>query len=130
MRQVIISSGIILMVLFIWACGDNLNSGNEILSLTVSDSLVEAGGSVLLVCSAVDEDGENLGYIWKCASGTLKPNGSKATWIAPLKHGIYFISCTVTDGYGATDVATIAIEVTPVPGIGVSGTVLLSLIHI
>ena len=54
MRQVIISSGIILMVLFIWACGDNLNSGNEILSLTVSDSLVEAGGYVLLVCSAVD----------------------------------------------------------------------------
>ena len=124
MRQVIISSGIILMVLFIWACGDNLNSGNEILSLTVSDSLVEAGGSVLLVCTAVDEDGESLGYIWKSASGTLTPNGSKATWTAPLKHGIYLISCTVTDGYGATDVATIAIEVTPVPGIGVSGTVL------
>ena len=124
MKRVLISSGIILMVLFIWTCGDNINSGNEILSLTASDSLVEAGGSVLLVCTAVDEDGESLGYIWKCASGTLTSNGSKATWVAPLKHGIYFISCTVTDGYGATDVATIAIEVTPVPSIGVSGKVL------
>ncbi|MCS5646916.1 MAG: hypothetical protein NZ838_12405, partial [Candidatus Marinimicrobia bacterium] len=112
------------MVLFIWTCGDNINSGNEILSLTASDSLVEAGGSVLLVCTAVDEDGENLGYIWKCASGTLTPNGSNATWVAPLKRGIYFISCTVTDGYGATDVATIAIQVNPVFGVGVTGKVL------
>ena len=63
MRQAIISPVIILMVLFIWTCGDNINSGNEILSLTGSDALVEAGGSVLLVCTAVDEDGENLGYI-------------------------------------------------------------------
>ena len=124
MKRVLISSGIILMVLFIWTCGDNINSGNEILSLTASDSLVEAGGSVLLVCTAVDEDGENLGYIWKCASGTLTPDGNKATWVAPLKHGIYFISCTVADGYGATDVATIAIEVTLVPGVGVTGKVL------
>jgi len=58
MKQVLINSCIILMVLFIWTCGDNINSGNEILSLTASDSLVEAGGSVLLVCTAVDEDGE------------------------------------------------------------------------
>ena len=124
MKQVLINSCIILMVLFIWTCGDNINSGNEILSLTASDSLVEAGGSVLLVCTAVDEDGENLGYIWKCASGTLTPNGSNATWVAPLKRGIYFISCTVTDGYGATDVATIAIQVNPVFGVGVTGKVL------
>ena len=124
MKRVLISSGIILMVLFIWTCGDNINSGNEILSLTASDSLVEAGGSVLLVCTAVDEDGENLEYIWKCASGTLTPDGNKATWVAPLKHGIYFISCTVADGYGANDVATIAIEVTLVPGVGVTGKVL------
>jgi len=124
MKQVLINSCIILMVLFIWTCGDNINSGNEILSLTASDSLVEAGGSVLLVCTAVDEDSDNLGYIWKCASGTLTPNGSNATWVAPLKRGIYFISCTVTDGYGATDVATIAIQVNPVFGVGVTGKVL------
>ena len=124
MKQVLINSCIILMVLFIWTCGDNINSGNEILSLTASDSLVEAGGSVLLICTAVDEDSDNLGYIWKCASGTLTPNGSNATWVAPLKRGIYFISCTVTDGYGATDVATIAIQVNPVFGVGVTGKVL------
>ena len=70
MKQVLIRSGIILMALFIWTCGDNMNSGNEILSLTASDSLVAAGGSVLLVYTATDEDGDNLGYVWKCASGT------------------------------------------------------------
>ena len=43
MKQVLIRSGIILMALFIWTCGDNMNSGNEILSLTASDSLVTAG---------------------------------------------------------------------------------------
>ena len=111
MKRVLIRSGIILMVLFIWTCGDNMNSGNEILSLTASDSLVAGGGSVLLVCTATDEDGDNLGYVWKCASGTLTPDGNEATWVAPDTAGIYFISCTVVDGYGASDAATIAIEV-------------------
>ena len=108
MKRVLISSGIILMVLFMWACE---NSGNEILSLTASDSLVVAGGSVSLVCTATDEDGDNLSYIWKSASGTLAPSGNRATWVAPFKSGIYFISCTVVDGAGASDAATIAIEV-------------------
>ena len=108
MKRVLISSGIILVALFMWACE---NAGNEILSLTASDSLVVAGGSVLLVCTAADDDGDNLSYIWKSASGTLTPNGNEATWVAPLKTGIYFISCTVVDGAGASDAATIAIEV-------------------
>ena len=111
MKRVLIRSGIILMVLFIWTCGDKMNSGNEILSLTASDSLVAGGGSVLLVCTATDEDDDNLGYVWKCASGTLTSDGNEATWVAPLTTGIYFISCTVVDGYGASDAATIAIEV-------------------
>ena len=121
MKRVLISSGIILIALFMWACE---NSGNEILSLTASDSLVVAGGSVLLVCEATDDDGDNLSYIWKCASGTLAPSGNRATWVAPLKSGIYFISCTVVDGAGASDAETIAIEVIPVSGFGVSGKVL------
>ncbi len=121
MKRVLISSGIILMALFMWACE---NSGNEILSLTASDSLVVAGGSVSLVCTATDDDGDNLSYIWKSASGTLAPSGNRATWVAPLKSGIYFISCTVVDGAGASDAATIAIEVIPVSGVGVSGKVL------
>jgi len=108
MKRVLISSGIILVALFMWACE---NSGNEIISLTASDSLVVAGGSVLLVCTATDDDGDNLSYIWKSASGTLTPSGNEATWVAPLKTGIYFISCTVVDGAGASDAATIAIEV-------------------
>ena len=108
MKRVLISFGIILVALFMWACE---NSGNEIISLTASDSLVVAGGSVLLVCTAADDDGDNLSYIWKSASGTLTPSGNEATWVAPLKTGIYFISCTVVDGAGASDAATIAIEV-------------------
>ena len=111
MKLVLIRSSVILMALFIWTCGDKMNSGNEILSLTASDSLVAGGGSVLLVCTATDEDEDNLGYVWKCASGTLTSDGNEATWVAPLTTGIYFISCTVVDGYGASDAATIAIEV-------------------
>ena len=111
MKRVLIRSSVILMALFIWTCGDKMNSGNEILSLTASDSLVAGGGSVLLVCTATDEDDDNLGYVWKCASGTLTSDGNEATWVAPLTTGIYFISCTVVDGYGASDAATIAIEV-------------------
>ena len=111
MKLVLIRSSVILMALFIWTCGDKMNSGNEILSLTASDSLVVGGGSVLLVCTATDEDDDNLGYVWKCASGTLTSDGNEATWVAPLTTGIYFISCTVVDGYGASDAATIAIEV-------------------
>ena len=121
MKRVLISSGIILMALFMWACE---NSGNEILELTASDSLVVGGGSVSLLCIAADDDGDDLSYIWKCASGTLAPSGNRATWVAPFKRGIYFISCTVVDGAGASDAATIAIEVIPISGVGVSGKVL------
>ena len=121
MKQTLIVTSIALLALFIWSCSDNYNSGNEILSLTANDSLVEAGGSIQLECTATDEDGDKLGYIWKSASGTLTPDGNKATWVAPFELGIYFISCTVADGYGASDAATIAIEVIPLPGVGVSG---------
>ena len=124
MKQTLIVTSIALLALFIWSCGDNYNSGNEILSLTANDSLVEAGGSIQLECTATDEDGDKLGYIWKSASGTLTPDGNKATWVAPLELGIYFISCTVADGYGASDAATIAIEVIPLAGVGISGKVL------
>ena len=109
MKQVLINSSIILMVLFIWTCGDDINSGNEILSLTASDSLVEAGGSVLLVCTAVDEDG--LTYIWGCSNGSLLPNGNIAIWTAPGNRGTYSISCEVTDGNDGSIIEIIDITV-------------------
>ena len=124
MKRILIGTSITLITLFTWTCGDNINSGNEIFSLTASDSLVEIGSSVLLTCTATDKDGDNLGYIWKSASGTLTPDGNKATWVSPDKPGIYFISCTVADGYGASDVAIIAVEAIPIPGVWVSGKVL------
>ena len=57
MKRVLINCGIILIALFMWACE---NSGNEILELTASDSLVVGGGSVSLVCRATDDGGDNL----------------------------------------------------------------------
>jgi hypothetical protein len=98
------------------------NAEPVIISLTTDYTTVSPDGTVLLTCTAEDDDGDILTYSWECTNGSLAPNSNTATWTAPGDSGTYSISCTVNDGYGASDTATITIEV--VFNISVSGTVL------
>ena len=93
----------------------------EILSLNASDSLVEAGGIISLKCIALDQDKDPLVYSWESSSGSFSVIKDSAVWTAPMEFGIYFISCRVTDNYGASDVATVTINVNPSSPVPVNG---------
>ena len=90
-----------------------MNGPVEILSLNASDSLVEAGGLLSLKCVAQDQDKDPLAYSWESSSGSFSVIKDSAVWTAPMEYGRYFISCRVTDNYGASDVATVKINVHP-----------------
>ena len=109
------------LLLIIWNCDDQYNKGNEIISITSSVSEIKGGRTVQLACEATDEDGDKLTYFWESASGSLDQNGDSATWTAPADTGVYFITCTVSDDYGASAVGSIAIRVHPPSLVPVSG---------
>jgi len=78
-------------------CSD-FNTEPVITSLTADNTTVSPGGTVLLTCTAEDDNDDSLTYNWDCTNGSLVPNGSTATWTAPGSPGTYSISCAVTDG--------------------------------
>ena len=117
----ILSTGLLFFILFsIWSCSRD-NGSVEILSLNASDTLVEAGGIISLKCIAQDQDKDPLVYSWESSSGAFSVIKDSAVWTAPMEFGIYFISCRVTDNYGASDVATVTINVNPSSPVPVNG---------
>ena len=76
---------------------------------------------VYLKCLASDQNNDKLSYNWKCSSGTLEALGDSAIWTAPLYEGVYFITCTVSDQYGASSAESIGITVTPASVVPVNG---------
>ena len=111
------------LLLIIWNCDDQYNKGNEIISITSSISEVKGGFTVELACEATDQDGDKLTYFWESASGSLDQNGDSATWTAPADTGVYFITCTVSDDYGASAVGSIAIRVISAQSVELKGKV-------
>tara|TARA_Y100000590_G_scaffold470248_1_gene663070 strand:+ start:4838 stop:5734 length:897 start_codon:yes stop_codon:yes gene_type:complete len=114
------TASLFFILFFIWSCSRD-NGYVEILSLNASDSLVEAGGLISLKCIAQDQDKDALVYSWESSSGSFSVIKDSAVWTAPMEYGIYFISCRVTDNYGASDVATVTINVNPSSPVPVNG---------
>ena len=120
MKLFISTASLFFILFFIWSCSRD-NGYVEILSLNASDSLVEAGGLISLKCIAQDQDKDALVYSWESSSGSFTVIKDSAVWTAPMDFGIYFISCRVTDNYGASDVATVTINVNPSSPVPVNG---------
>ena len=112
---------ITMLILCSLNCDDLYNKGNEIISITSNETTVKGGLEVQLKCEATDLDKDKLNYYWECASGSLETYGDSATWTAPLDSGIYFVTCTVSDQYGASSVESISIRVTPPSIVPVNG---------
>jgi hypothetical protein len=91
-------------------CSD-FNTEPVITSLTADNTTVSPGGTVLLTCTAEDDNDDSLTYNWECTNGSLVPNGSTATWTAPSSPGTYSISCAVTDGNDGSTMEIIDITV-------------------
>jgi len=120
MKFVISTVSLFFVLFFIWNCSRD-NGSVKILSLNASDSLAETGGIISLKCVAQDQDKDPLVYSWESSSGSFLVIKDSAVWTAPMEFGIYFISCRVTDNYGASDVATVTINVNPSSPVPVNG---------
>jgi hypothetical protein len=53
-----------------------------------------------LLCVALDEDGDELSYVWSAAEGYVYDEGDSAYWEAPDTEGIYHVRVVVSDGNG------------------------------
>ena len=109
------------MFIISFSCEDLYNQGNEISEITANADSVKAGLVVYLKCLATDENNDELSYNWQCSSGTLETFGDSAIWTAPLFEGVYFVTCTVSDKYGASSVKSKRIMVTPPSVVPVNG---------
>ena len=89
-----------------------INHSPMIISLTADpQSPIEANQSTVITCLAVDQDNDQLTYIWTKNGGTITRSGSTITWTAPDTAGTYTITCTVFDGE-LIDIQVISIVVT------------------
>ena len=106
----IIKTILIILAGLLIGCSD-FNTEPVITSLTADSTTVSPGGTVLLTCTAEDDNDDSLTYNWECTNGSLVPNGSTATWTAPGNPGTYSISCSVTDGNDGSTMEIIDITV-------------------
>jgi len=109
-RRVKIKTILIILAGLLIGCSD-FNTEPVITSLTADNATVSPGGTVLLTCTAEDDNDDSLTYNWECTNGSLVPNGSTATWTAPGSPGTYSISCAVTDGNDSSTMEIIDITV-------------------
>jgi hypothetical protein len=85
--------------------GKLVNSAPSNLRLSADKIYVEAGGTVRLVASATDDDGDSLIFSWKAMSGSgqagsFNPpsaSGLAVTWTAPNQPGSVTVTMSVTD---------------------------------
>ncbi len=94
------------------SCAAPTNNEPIITSLEPEAQQVVPLGSIELVCTASDPDGDELSYIWSASAGEVDGVGDTVTWVAPASEGSYGVSVLVTDGHGGqgTDSVTIAVR--------------------
>lgn len=69
------------------------------------------GETSTIMCIASDPNGDTLAYTWSATVGTLNGSGTTVSWTAPSVAGNYYVRCRVDDGYGASVLDSISLEV-------------------
>ena len=83
----------------------------RIKALTPSGTIVLRGDTLLVYCTAVDNDGDTITYNWGVSGGTILDSGKTIRWIVPAIVGSDSISCIVGDGKGGFDTAVCTVSV-------------------
>jgi len=110
---------VVVVLLLASSCTTPTNRQPIITSLEAAAEGTTPSGSLQVVCSASDPDGDQLGYIWSASAGEIGGNGDTVTWVAPLSEGSYSVAVTVTDGRGGEvmDYVTVAVRANEPPTI-------------
>ena len=76
------------------------NKAPLITSVVVNPQSVSAGGTVSVIVTASDPDGDNLTYSYQVTGGSINGIGPQVSWTAPSIQGAHSVTVTVTDGNG------------------------------
>lgn len=83
----------------------------HIKALDATSLEVFGGDSVAVYCTAEDKDGDPLSYVWTIEAGDVSGEGAAVTWKLNPAPGSYQIKCTVDDGQGGAQTASLWITV-------------------
>jgi hypothetical protein len=102
----------VVIVLFVASsCTTSTNNQPIITSLEPDPEWASPSGSLQVVCTASDPDGDELGYNWSASAGEVTGDGDTITWVAPPSEGSYSVAVVVTDGHGGEVMDYVAITV-------------------
>ena len=93
------------------SCATPTNRQPIIASLEPEPEWVTPSGSLQVVCTASDPDGDELSYNWSASAGEVTGDGDTATWVAPPSEDSYSVAVVVTDGHGGQVMAYVTITV-------------------
>jgi hypothetical protein len=75
-----------------------INTPPKIIDIIVEPTEVEPGSLVTIKVNAIDENNDNLSYIYNATDGTIIGTGSLITWEASKFEGNYIITVQTYDG--------------------------------
>jgi hypothetical protein len=93
------------------SCTTPTNNQPIIASLEPDPEWATPSGSLQVVCTASDPDGDELSYNWSTSAGKVTGDGDTITWVAPPSEGSYSVVVVVTDGHGGEVMDYVAITV-------------------
>jgi len=118
-RLVIVVIAVAIVLFVASSCTTSTNNQPIITSLEPEAELVVPLGSLQVVCTASDPDGDDLSYDWSASAGEISGDGDTATWVAPPSEGSYSVGVVLTDEHGgeAADYLTIIVRANNPPSI-------------
>lgn len=93
------------------SCTTPTNQEPIITSLEAEAGWTAPSGSLQVVCTASDPDGDELSYNWSTSAGEVNGDGDTAMWTAPASEGSYSVAVVVADGHGGEVMDYVAITV-------------------
>jgi len=85
------------------SCTTAANRRPTITSLEAEAEWIAPLGSLQVMCTASDPDGDELSYEWITTGGDISGTGTVAIWTAPEQLGMYDITVVVDDGHDGKD---------------------------
>ncbi len=85
------------------SCTTAANRRPTITSLEAEAEWIAPLGSLQVMCTASDPDGDELSYEWITTGGDISGTGTVAIWTAPEQVGMYDITVVVDDGHDGKD---------------------------
>jgi len=83
----------------------------RIKAVAIDGQPILTGQEKPIYCTATDNDGDVLAYLWNANAGTITGDSATVQWTAPESAGNYQIETIVSDPSGARDTMNLSIEV-------------------